>query len=89
VSAFTQAELLAYDKFWDGVRVEKTLQYDSFVEGREEGLEEGLAKGRAEGEKEAKEKMALNLLSLGVPLDKIVQASGLSKSDIEKLKDEA
>ena len=93
VSAFTQAELLAYDRFWDGVRVEKTLQYDSFAEGREEGLEEGLAKGRAEGraegEKEAKEKMALNLLSLGVPLDKIAQASGLSKSDIEKLKDEA
>ncbi len=61
VSAFTDAELLAYDKFWDSVRVEKTLQSDSYMEGRAEGraeglekglkkgLEKGLKKGRAEG----------------------------------------
>ena len=36
--------------------------------------------------KEAKEKIAANLLSLGVPLETIVQASGLSEEDIRNLR---
>ena len=51
-----------------------------------EGMAKGIAKGKVEGEKEAKEKMAANLLSLGVPLETIVQASGLSEEDIQNLK---
>ena len=50
------------------------------------GMAEGMVKGIAEGEKEAKEKMAANLLSLGVPLETIVQASGLSEEEILNLK---
>ncbi len=53
--------------------------------GRAEGLEEGMQKGRTEGEKETKEKMALKLLSLGVPLDTVSEASGLSREEIERL----
>ena len=45
-----------------------------------------MAKGKAEGEKEAKEKIAASLLSLGVPLETIVQASGLSEEDIKNLR---
>ncbi len=97
VSAFTDAELLAYDKFWDSVRVEKTLQSDSYMEGRAEGraeglekglkkgLEKGLKKGRAEGEMEAKRAMAAKLLSLGVPVNTIVQATGLTAEEIQSL----
>ena len=33
ISAFSEEELRAYDKFWDVVRVEKTLQFDSFQVG--------------------------------------------------------
>ena len=44
VSAFTEEELRAYDKFWDSVRVEKSLQHDSYQEGKNEGLQEGIAK---------------------------------------------
>lgn len=47
---------------------------------------EGMAEGMAKGEKEAKEKIAANLLSLGVPLETIVQASGLSEEDIRNLR---
>ncbi len=96
-AAFSDAELLAYDKFWDSVRVEKTLQSDSYMEGRAEGraeglekglkkgLEKGLKKGRAEGEMEAKRAMAAKLLSLGVPVNTIVQATGLTAEEIQSL----
>ncbi len=38
VSGFTDAELRAYDKFWDTVRVEKTLQHDSYQDGKADGV---------------------------------------------------
>jgi predicted transposase/invertase (TIGR01784 family) len=41
--AYTQAELDAYDKYWDIVRTEKTLMYGKFKEGRAEGRAEGEA----------------------------------------------
>ena len=47
---------------------------------------EGRAEGRAEGEKEAKEKIASNLLALGVPIETIIQASGLSEEEIKNIK---
>ena len=58
-SAFTEAQLLAYDRFWDSVSVEKTLfnswRRRGLAEGREEGREEGRAEGRAEGIAEGRE----------------------------------
>jgi flagellar biosynthesis/type III secretory pathway protein FliH len=50
--AFTDAELEAYDKYWDAIRIEKSL----VTEGRMEGLKEGLEKGRQEGLEEGLEK---------------------------------
>lgn len=40
-SAFSVAELESYDKFWDAVRVEKTIQSDAKQEGIAIGKEEG------------------------------------------------
>ena len=89
VSAFSEKELLAYDKFWDGVRVEKTLQYDSYRDGLEEGLEQGLEKGRAEGLEAGKNQKTLeiarNLLSLKMPVEAIAQATGLTAEEIRSL----
>ena len=42
VSGFTDAELRAYDKFWDSVSVERTLLDDRYQKGREEGRIETL-----------------------------------------------
>jgi predicted transposase/invertase (TIGR01784 family) len=58
--AFTEAELFAYDRYWDTIRVENTLIFggkiegreEGRIEGREEGLAEGLAKGLAKGRAE-------------------------------------
>ena len=77
ISAFSEEELRAYDKFWDVVRVEKTLQFDSFQEGR--------AEGRAEGAKDKAEEIARKLLSLNVPVPTIVQASGLAEAEVLRL----
>lgn len=82
VSGFTEAELRAYDKFWDTVRVEKTLQYDSYQEGKAEGR----AEGRAEGELNKSLEIAKNLLNLGIPISQIIESTGLTQAQIERLK---
>ncbi len=82
ISAFTEQELRAYDRFWDGVRVEKSLQHDSYQEGHAEGLAEGLA----EGEMKAKLATAKNLLQMDLDIAKIAQATGLTQEQIERLK---
>ena len=68
ISGFTDAELRAYDKFWDSVSVERTLIDDSYQKGKEKGKEEGIAegmeKGRAEGKHEANTETAQRLLAM-------------------------
>ena len=83
ISGFTDAELWAYDKFWDSVSVERTLIDDSYQKGKEEGME----KGRAEGEINKSLQIARNLLNLGLPISQIIQATGLTQEQIEHLKE--
>ncbi len=90
-------EWAAYDRalkrMWDYNAVMQTERQYARTEGHAEGHAEGLAEGRAEGRAEGlaegkaeeKKSMAKNLKSLGVDIDTIVQASGLSKEEIEKL----
>ena len=78
ISGFTDAELWAYDKFWDSVRVEKTLQYDSYQQGMEKGMEKGMNQRSLE--------IARNLLSLGLPVTQITQATGLTEEEIRQMK---
>ena len=53
--------------------------------GMEEGLQEGKAEGKAEGRQEEKHSIALNLKKLGVSIEQIAFATGLSIEEIEKL----
>ena len=82
ISGFTDAELRAYDKFWDSVSVERTLLDDRY----QKGMEKGMEKGRAEGELSKSQEIARNLLALGVPVAQTIQATGLSAEEIERLK---
>ncbi len=52
-------------------------------EGLEEGIKEGIKEGK-DGKAEGMKAMAMNLKSLGVDIDTISKASGLSKEEIEK-----
>lgn len=70
---------------------------EGIVKGKAEGIAEGIVKGRAEGiaegiakgEQETKIKMVKNFLSLGVPVDTIVQATGLTAEELSELSSQA
>ena len=55
-------------------------------EGREEGREEGRKEGRKQGKEENKRDVAKKLIELDIDIEKIIQATGLTKEEIEKLK---
>lgn len=100
-SAYSEKELLAYDKFWDNVSTEVTLiegklkegfekgREEGFEKGREEGIEkgreEGIEKGIEKGELNAKLTIARNLLQMGLSIDQVMQTTGLSQSQVEGL----
>ena len=102
ISGFTDAELRAYDKFWDSVSVERTLIDDSYQKGKEKGKEEGIAegmemgmkqgmeKGRAEGMEEGMSQRSLEIarkmLAQGMDEAMIMDMTGLTAEEIKQLK---
>ena len=65
ISGFTDAELRAYDKFWDSVSVERTLLDDRYQKGREEGREEGMNQRSLE--------IARNMLAKGMDASTVLE----------------
>ena len=65
ISAFTDAEFRAYDKFWDSVSVERTLLDDRYQKGREEGREEGMNQRSLE--------IARNMLAKGMDASTVLE----------------
>ena len=100
-SAYTDEQLLGYDKFWDVISVEKTLFYSAnrrgikqglaqgLAQGIEQGLaqgrEQGLAQGREEGREQEKIHIAQKMKALGMDTKTIEQVSGLTAEQIEQL----
>ena len=92
-SAMNESQLYAYEKFWDAVINEEVLLKGSFERGISEGEAIGIAKGEAIGiakgeaigEAKANRKSALNLKSLGVDIETISKATGLTAEEIEAL----
>lgn len=88
-SAFTPAQLLGYEKFWDIISTEKTLINSSIRKGKAEGLEEGLKEGKAEGlEKglmKAKQDDARKMKALGIDKKLIINITGLTSEQIDSL----
>ncbi|WP_295366502.1 hypothetical protein [uncultured Prevotella sp.] len=58
---------------------------EGMTKGKAKGIAEGIAEGMAKGEKAAKVKIAANLLTLGVPIETIMQASELSEEEIKNI----
>lgn len=95
--SMTPEERHAYDEHLSAVMIQNDVldsaKLEGRLEGRAEGLEEGRAEGRAEGLEEGleqgrvEERMtnARNLKQLGVPVDVIAQATGLSQEEIDTL----
>ena len=85
ISGFTDAELRAYDKFWDSVSVERTLLDDRYQKGMEEGMEKGMEKGRVEGKHEANAETAQRLLAMGLSAEQVAKATQLPLEIIKNL----
>uniref|UniRef100_UPI003FEE8771 hypothetical protein n=1 Tax=Segatella copri TaxID=165179 RepID=UPI003FEE8771 len=96
ISGFTDAELRAYDKFWDSVSVERTLIDDSYQKGKEEGMEKGIAEGMEKGMKQGMEKgmnlrsleIARKMLAKGMDEASVMDMTGLTAEEIKLLKAE-
>ena len=73
VSGFTDAELRAYDKFWDSVSVERTLLDDKYQKGMEEGKHE------------ANTETAQRLLAMGLSAEQVATATQLPLEIIKNL----
>ena len=92
ISGFTDAELRAYDKFWDSVSVERTLLDDRYQKGMEKGIETGFKKGRAEGMEEGMNQRSLEIarkmLAKGMDDASVMDMTGLTAEEIKLLKAE-
>uniref|UniRef100_UPI003AB7CD18 Rpn family recombination-promoting nuclease/putative transposase n=2 Tax=Segatella hominis TaxID=2518605 RepID=UPI003AB7CD18 len=84
ISGFTDAELWAYDKFWDSVSVERTLIDDSYQKGIEKGRVEGMEKGMNQRSLEIAKKMLAN----GMDEASVMDMTGLTAEEIKLLKAE-
>lgn len=88
-SAFTDAQLAGYEKFWDIISVEKTL-YNSaerkgMQKGMEKGLEEGMQRGLEEGMEKERLSNARRMKEKGLDAALIADITGLTREEIEKL----
>ena len=71
ISGFTDAELRAYDKFWDSVSVERTLLDDRYQKGRDEGMNQRSLE------------IARNMLAKGMDASTVLEITGLSMEEIQ------
>ena len=85
ISGFSDAELRAYDKFWDSVSVERTLIDDSYQKGKEKGKEEGIAEGMEKGMNQKALEIAKNMLAMGLSAEQVAKATQLSLEIIKNL----
>jgi len=76
-SAYTEAELNAYEYYWDAVYNER----GAIRHGYKQGIEQGMAQGIAQANRDNAMKMKAD----GMPTDLIAKYTGLSPEDIEAL----
>ena len=92
ISGFSDAELRAYDKFWDSVSVERTLIDDSYQKGKEEGMEKGIAEGMKQGMEKGMSQRSLEIarkmLAKGMDEASVMDMTGLTAEEIKLLKAE-
>ena len=74
ISGFTDAELWAYDKFWDSVSVERTLIDDSY----QKGIEKSMNQRSLE--------IARKMLTQGMDEAMVMDMTGLTAEEIKQMK---
>ena len=85
-SAYTKAELEAYDKYWDSISVEITLIADAENRGLLKGRQIGEEKGIQIGQENISKQTPINLKTQGkISLSKNADVTGLDEQVINEL----
>jgi predicted transposase/invertase (TIGR01784 family) len=63
----------------------QSILQEGLAEGKAKGIAEGMAKGEAKGIAEATKQIALNMLRSNIAMDLVVQITGLSLKQVQKL----
>lgn len=71
----------AYDEHINAIMIQNDVLNSAKLEGKIEGRIEGMAEGKAEEKRE----IAKKLKAIGISIEQIKQATGLSSEDIEQL----
>ena len=74
ISGFSDAELWAYDKFWDSVSVERTLLDDRYQKGKEEGMNQRSLE------------IARKMLAKGMDEATVMDMTGVTAEEIKQMK---
>jgi hypothetical protein len=80
-SGFSEGELAAYEKYWDGVSVERTLLADAIAEGEAKGRAEGRAEGKLLGQQVA----ALKMLRKGLGVQEVADLLEIEAEELLRL----
>lgn len=80
-SAFSDAELYQYEKFWDIIRVEKAIYRKGIRKGEAVGIHKGIKKGLKQGIRQT----AANMKRMGLDVESIVKCTGLTEEEILSL----
>lgn len=87
--SMSNAERHAYDEHVNAIMIQNDVlgnaRLEGHAEGRAEGRVEGRAEGRAEGKTEEKNAIALKMRQAGLPIEQIMQFTGLSEENIKSL----
>ena len=79
--AFTDQQLLLYDRFWDMVSTSRTLINGAVRDARRKALQEGIAQG-AEQERA---RIACSMKQKGMPVESVSELTGLTVGEVSAL----
>ena len=81
----TREELASYDRHMEALRYQRSVIKTGIIEGEEKGRKEGLKEGLEKGIKEGEINTARRMKSISIPVETIMQVTGLSEEEIRAL----
>jgi predicted transposase/invertase (TIGR01784 family) len=87
MNTWSQEELDVYEYWQIRDAADRYNLEAKFEKGFAQGIEKGVEKGKIEGTLEGTMAVARNMLGIGLAVEVIMQATGLSREEIVELKD--
>ena len=75
-----------YELRLKAIRDEMNIRYSGYIDGKADGMVEGEAKGKGAGKNERNIEIPQKMLKKSMKIEDIIELTGLSQEEIEKLK---